>query len=275
MAVAQAKESTEEIPWQRSKLMVIGAARVGKTSTVRSLLNEPFSPNMDSTVGIDLKEIKTMEKEGWQETDRGEFASSIIYRKAFQNLGILKTSAKRPGFWRPRKLKHALKPVSFKSFGAMVKRKLGELRAEIQNQNEVTVDDHFQILENEFVLRQFPESLEADHKTGQPNESDRIFQAGVESNSIRMSIWDFGGQTVFYTLHHLFLTRYGIYLLVFDIRKMMDQVNETLEFMRFWINSVSLHAPDAKMVVVGTFFLSIAKHVKSMDGMYSAFHPLN
>lgn len=260
LAVSQAKESATEIPWQRSKLMVIGAARVGKTSTVRALLNEPFSPTMASTVGIDLKEIKTMEKEGWRETEREEFASSIIYRQAYQNLDFLKKSPPRKRFRFPRKL------ASFKSLRNMVSRKLGELRAEIQNQTEIAGEDHFRILENQFVVSQFPESLEDRRKNGEPDDSHRMFQAGVESDSIRMSIWDFGGQTVFYTLHHLFLTRYGIYLLVFDMRQMLQDAKETVEFMRFWVNSVGLHAPDADMVVVGTFFLSISEHVKGMHG---------
>lgn len=30
---------------------------------------------------------------------------------------------------------------------------------------------------------------------------------------LSFSIWDYGGQRVFYTLHHLFLTEYGVYLL--------------------------------------------------------------
>ena len=48
-------------PWQRSKLMVVGEGRTGKTATVRSLLGIAFNPSMASTVGIALTESKTNE----------------------------------------------------------------------------------------------------------------------------------------------------------------------------------------------------------------------
>jgi len=35
-----------------------------------------------------------------------------------------------------------------------------------------------------------------------------------KKQNISLSIWDLGGQEVFYTLHHLFLTKYAVYLVV-------------------------------------------------------------
>lgn len=44
--------------------MVIGQGGAGKTSTVRALLNIPFNPNWDSTVGASLTKTSTS---NWQE----------------------------------------------------------------------------------------------------------------------------------------------------------------------------------------------------------------
>ena len=58
---------------------------------------------------------------------------------------------------------------------------------------------------------------------------------------------------MFYTMHHLFLTRYGTYLLVFDMRELFKDEKTALRYMSFWLHSVKLHAPDAPVLLVGTF----------------------
>lgn len=45
-------------------------------------------------------------------------------------------------------------------------------------------------------------------------DGELFVEARVNADGIKMSIWDYGGQEVFYTLHHLFLTQYGVYMLV-------------------------------------------------------------
>ena len=39
----------------------------------------------------------------------------------------------------------------------------------------------------------------------------------VDPEAINFSVWDYGGQEIFATLHHLFLSRYGIYPILFNI----------------------------------------------------------
>ena len=74
-----------------------------------------------------------------------------------------------------------------------------------------------------------------------------------EGEGVRMSIWDYGGQDVFYTLHHLFLTKYGVYLVVFDMTKALAQDEGAMEFLKFWLNSIRFHAEEAPILMVGTF----------------------
>lgn len=48
----------------RSKLMVIGYGKAGKTSTVRSLLGKPFHSEWKSTIGAEITQIETIVQKG-------------------------------------------------------------------------------------------------------------------------------------------------------------------------------------------------------------------
>ncbi len=37
---------------------------------------------------------------------------------------------------------------------------------------------------------------------------------------LHLAVWDYGGQRVFYDLHHLFLTRLACYVVVFNMEKL-------------------------------------------------------
>ena len=109
---------------------------------------------------------------------------------------------------------------------------------------------------------------------------------GVEE-SVTLITYDYGGQRVFYALHHLFLTRFGVYLCCFDMRKMIDTgateavvLDGTktkqrrpvydpagcLSFLRFWLASIYEHARDtqgqcATVLLIGTH----GDHVKTAE----------
>ena len=70
-----------------------------------------------------------------------------------------------------------------------------------------------------------------------------------------MTIWDLGGQEVFYTLHHLFLTNYAAYLCVFDMSELLNEAtrDDSIHCLIFWLQSIKMHAPEAPVFLVGTF----------------------
>jgi GTPase SAR1 family protein len=78
-----------------------------------------------------------------------------------------------------------------------------------------------------------------------------------------ISIYDYGGQEVFNAIHPFFLTKYGLYVVAFDMRQLVksaeeNEKEECLKNLRFWLNSVSLHSYDeerremAPIILVGT-----------------------
>lgn len=61
---------------------------------------------------------------------------------------------------------------------------------------------------------------------------------GVFAQVVVLEAWDYGGQEVFYALHHLFLTRFGVYCVLFNMEWLAstatdDQRAQCLAFLRF------------------------------------------
>ena len=75
---------------------------------------------------------------------------------------------------------------------------------------------------------------------------------------LTLSIWDFGGQQVFYALHHIFLTQYGIYCVVFNMAEIVGPSStarsreDALSKLLFWLRSIKMHAEKAPIVLAGT-----------------------
>ena len=89
-------------------------------------------------------------------------------------------------------------------------------------------------------------------------------------DAIRVSIWDYGGQSVFYTLHHLFLTRFGVYLVVFNLTELLERPDECSSYLLFWLNSIELHASSAPVLLVGTFLDLLIDEMKGSEEMIAS-----
>ena len=70
------------------------------------------------------------------------------------------------------------------------------------------------------------------------------------SQNLTFNIWDVGGQEIFYHFQRLYLTRYGVYLLCFDMSKII--LDKQLSYLRFWLKSIEVHASGAPVLLVGT-----------------------
>jgi hypothetical protein len=65
---------------------------------------------------------------------------------------------------------------------------------------------------------------------------------------LRLSCWDFGGQDTFYGLHHLYMGRNSVYVLLFNMVwfQAESDFSPHLAFLAFWLNSIAAHATDPK-----------------------------
>jgi GTPase SAR1 family protein len=88
----------------------------------------------------------------------------------------------------------------------------------------------------------------------------QLIENGIDASARKMifSTWDYGGQHIFRIVHHLFLTRFAVYLVVFN---MADLVGDTateetrekcLAELHGWLNDLWMHAAMAPVIPVGT-----------------------
>lgn len=230
----------EQGPWMRSKIMVVGQGRAGKTASVRSMLGETYIPDLDSTIGASISQSNT--KAG------GQGAA-----------------------WQDKK--DSKVDFTVDTAARLAALKLARQRNEDQQKLEkFSIEDTIKYYEAKGKEQKFATTSEAKKKINQvmtEEEINKKFDTQLVTrkhngkDDIAFTIWDYGGQTVFYTLHHLFLTKYGIYLLVFDMREILckgkgviekaEKRAQTRDYLLFWLNSVSMHAPDAPLMIIGTF----------------------
>lgn len=223
------KDNTVTGKLMRSKLMLVGPGNVGKTATVRSLLSLPFNKEWESTIGASLTQAHSLANSGWsdKEKPRGmttEFAAQVAHERLKE-----KESRKTPVFL----------PAPPKTKAPEEARALNMNEGiHVPQEEEEKPEERVEQIEEE-VAERFDEAL--------------ITEAGYNEESISFSIYDYGGQQVFYNFHHLFLTKYGVYLVVFDMRKVLSEDKDQLSSLKFWLNAIKLHAPEAPILLVGTF----------------------
>ena len=225
---------------KRVPIMIIGQARTGKTSLKKSLRGEKFDPKEQSTAGI--------------ETDPSYFkVSTEIWRAGDNNNN--NTDPGSEDFFEQN--------IAQSIFGALKNVKISQsppLRKPGNDSSNTPITDailsqrHSDSFEDEI-----PESIATRvEKLLQNNENVE------EEEEIFSILWDFGGQSVYYATHPIFLTEKAIYILACDLsrnpynkadtpvrkglyRNKEDICNETnLDYLDFWLSSVySLVGPDA------------------------------
>lgn len=212
-------------PYNRSKLIVVGEGRAGKTSTIKSLMNKPFDPVEESTKGFNIDTIDTV---NWEKALGRPFTDQISSLLIENHPPVHDFAKKKP---------------------------------DIPTEDAAAEDD---LNDNQPVQDaiDYKKSGEKDVNSNQPvveteeviSYGEEFFNTGNTSKGLGFTIWDFGGQKVFYSQHHLFLTQYACYLLLFSLKKILDQNQryEALSYLGFWLNSIRLHAPAAPVMLVGS-----------------------
>lgn len=79
------------------------------------------------------------------------------------------------------------------------------------------------------------------------NDEMQILQSEVKGKgeSIKLNIWDFGGQEIQHSTHQFFLTTRSLYMLVIDSRK-GDQLNN----IEYWLKLIESFAGDSPIIIV-------------------------
>jgi internalin A len=79
----------------------------------------------------------------------------------------------------------------------------------------------------------------------------------VNQQTIRLNIWDFGGQEIMHATHQFFLTKRSLYLLVINARE--DEQQNRLEY---WLKIIQSFGGDSPIILVGN---KIDEHPLDLD----------
>ena len=252
-ALDDGKASVKRVP-----IMLIGQDRSGKTSLKNSLMGKPFNPNEDSTIGIDAdpSHIK-VSTEIWKVGDNTGAIKPISFEQHVARFVADDLKEKQSGF-------------------AVEKIKMEESRS-----SEVSVSNDSNHLPSEELgdLEVVPKISSLKKEVHVPIESPRIpdevaaliqkllkeDENAQDDEEIYTVLWDFGGQSVYYTTHPLFITARAMYLLVYDLsrdpneiakpvvkqglyKKILDSYGTkiNLDYLNFWVTSVASLATETE-----------------------------
>eukprot|EP00924_Labyrinthula_sp_SR-Ha-C_P004366 snap_masked-scaffold_3-processed-gene-21.58-mRNA-1 protein AED:1.00 eAED:1.00 QI:0/0/0/0/1/1/6/0/774 len=79
-----------------------------------------------------------------------------------------------------------------------------------------------------------------------------------------LRVYDFGGQEVFSSVHHIFMNKKSIYLVVFNMTKLKEN---DLFRLKFWCESILRNTPRAPVLFIGTFLSTFLKKNNTLESI--------
>ena len=239
-AIEEGKTSVKRVP-----IMFIGQGQSGKTSLKRSLIGEEFNPEESSTIGI--------------ETDPS-------YCKVSTEV------------WKMGEATHerdsSMEPISFEKHTAQY-----IVNSLEKNERRKELKPSPSRYDNVYEKKGGPSSLNnncvssgAPKVKAVPEEIAslvtrllQVVRVDEDKDEIFSTLWDFGGQSVYYSTHPLFLTRGAIYLLVYNLNRNPEEKSisrvkrglfksikdvlcerSNMDYLDFWMSSVSSLVPNSE-----------------------------
>ncbi|XP_052096102.1 uncharacterized protein LOC127731168 [Mytilus californianus] len=261
----------------RSRLMLVGQDRVGKTSLKKSLIGLEHNVNEEATDGIDLSfscSFNLSQKSEWQSAisgnknhqeqcnrDQSESIGEYDSIEEEYNYGlaenIIKEMTKQKTHVRAKvSSRDSLRILSLGRKNDKEKQNIKNIPSSNTDHpilNETIKDVPERVIE---LLQDMLEQQEAclpsgkipknskDSKVGTPEEPVTKKEA---VQKVTLNIWDFAGQSAYYTAHQVFLTFRAVYIIVFNLcLDLNDGDNEmsTLDYMDYWLKTIHAQISD-------------------------------
>ena len=267
--------------------MLIGQDRSGKTSLKKSLTGQLFNPNEDSTVGIEKDpSYFKVTTEIWKPEDEGEATSpdaAISYEHHAAQLIVssLTTRGKEQKEGALPSLNNYLvsedvlahyrrldsNEIQHPEERAMNQVQSGDLPSTNTDSTAIPEDPslspevanaNFDDAAGDDLSSLSEEPIEVPDEIASLVEKFLLESKRMEEENVHSVLWDFGGQSVYYVTHPLFLTPRAMYLLVCDLsrnpyevanplvkqgmfKKLEDDfsLKTNLDYVDFWMTSVA------------------------------------
>ena len=198
-----------------AKLNVVGEEASGKTSTVLSLLGEPYDAAYKPTFGINVIEARVTLDDPEQAWDRQGNGS--------EGRHLIKAAAK-------------LRAEEDAGLNEKIKRLLYDQGAG-------------QRVEEGYVK---PFQLKRLTKWEAKGSRDIFNKAKKDYKRVEIGIWDFGGRCLFHPLQSDLLTDAGVYLVVFSLPSFIKDPAQSEANLKFWLDTIHLSTKWCSVIVVGT-----------------------
>ncbi|XP_077976934.1 uncharacterized protein LOC144432566 [Glandiceps talaboti] len=264
----------------RARVMFVGQQGVGKTSLARCLRGESFQFDEPSTNGIETDPSTcVIDVNNWKsKTSADDTGGMTEFKDTFKSSVVkemLSALRKNIGQDAGGDAGQISEESSTEQASSAVSRQDDEMSSE--NVDVTTLTETSDVVGEDLPATEGSSPAYSAEETSPlsdlPEEIAELLEQlalegalqedDAESNEepeITLSFWDFGGQSVFYTTHQVFLTNRAVYILVVDITKPLDsivapetrqgvydvveeQTKSTIkDYIHFWLNSIHAHA---------------------------------
>jgi GTPase SAR1 family protein len=220
----QAALAVGEKEWKRSKIMLVGEGRAGKTALAKSFMGLPFA-HTESTCGIEQFRLEVnhaaLAGPAWQQREApdSELDAAIV------------EMAKAVKMCTP------LTPVLAKATSTTGAEPSSDERLQLTSLTVEKVEHIRSTLLGENLF-------------------------GRSGSDLLVSLYDFAGQDIFSCLHSFFLTSHGVYVIVFDMTWLtVNSVYSVgaLEYLSFWLNSVAANTSTGEQKMAPIFLVGTHK----------------
>ncbi len=252
-------------PSYRARINIIGHSGAGKTSLTRRLLGQKFQKKEESTDGIETHRIEfhmdesDVESVAWSTSELvadklvKRFNTEVLQKKYqnYNNFGVptnLELQEDTQNLTNLKTKRMFEEGTSSSSTHMPTKRpKLSEMSTDTKRDEGHSTSK----AEATEVRKEIIDQL----KTAAENMSSAAKSESTDEAKGVLRLWDFGGQTEFYTTHHMFLDADAINIIVMDISKpLKSKVTQTEqsdtvgipsmpeEFLCYWLRSIEASA---------------------------------
>ncbi len=271
-------------PSYRARINIIGHSGAGKTSLTRRLLGQKFQKEEESTDGIETHRIefdlKKGDKSSWRERELNTETLMESFKQEFQLRQKDLNAGKEPMTLQLLHQSQAAVRVSPELKGSP--------REQTTHQTAVATENFpsgLKLFEPPKLSQKDLKEIEGlQEGTGLSATFSRILKKlGNSQDQAKavLSLWDFGGQTEFYTTHHMFLDADAINIIVMDISKPLKEkmckdndkvqlvgVPQTPEeFLCYWLRSIQAKAEEKK---IDPNILLVLTHKDTISGSQSS-----
>jgi GTPase SAR1 family protein len=267
-------------PLNSCRLCLVGQGRAGKTALANALIDREFKPT-DSTIGVsqrflevDKVDLTAGESDSCQWKMLGEDKRFIMSRDQALALQAAKIKLKEANISVPEE-KQGIENIADLLTGEELETASPEGDRDVSARDTInTLDCKTSFAGHSSAAFAAEQVFQSESKDKTPQKKDAYFskekiikdmnmelsylRAG-RKEPLRISLWDYGGQDKFIGMHHLYLSRYCVYLLVFNMKWLLPDAcekGECLEYLTAWINSIAMHTVDYKsqapILIIGT-----------------------